>query len=117
MRRAFRPESVAVFGECRVPSALQNLHDRLLDQAISTVGMPSFRTPPSGFRDSHPSHRFWLVGPRNSCSRWRASAASGGREISDFHAVDSRTSFVRFDWLERREGGGCVRRAAGESER
>jgi hypothetical protein len=23
-----------VFGECRVPSALQNLHHRLLDQAI-----------------------------------------------------------------------------------
>src|ERR1017187_10295415 len=49
MRRAFRPEPVTVFGERRVPSALQYLHHRLLDQPIHTVGMPSFRTPPSGF--------------------------------------------------------------------
>jgi len=34
MRRAFRPEPMAVFGESRVPSALQNLHHRLLDQSI-----------------------------------------------------------------------------------
>jgi hypothetical protein len=46
MRRAFRPEPVTVFGECRVPSALQNLHYPCW---INTVGIPAFRIPPSGF--------------------------------------------------------------------
>src|SRR6267154_4760483 len=34
MHRAFRPEPVTVFREGRVPSALQNLHHRLLDKSI-----------------------------------------------------------------------------------
>ena len=34
MRRAFRPEPVTVLGERRVPSALQYLHHRLLDEPI-----------------------------------------------------------------------------------
>jgi hypothetical protein len=34
MRRAFRPEPVPVFGEGWVPSALQNLHHRLLNESI-----------------------------------------------------------------------------------
>src|SRR5205814_9477979 len=36
MRRAFRPEPVTVFGECWVPSALQYLHHRLLDESIQS---------------------------------------------------------------------------------
>lgn len=49
MRRPMR-EPIAVLGERWIPSPLQNLHHRLLDKRSSTVGMPSFRTPPpSGF--------------------------------------------------------------------
>ena len=34
MRRTTRSEPIAVLGECRVPSPLQNLHYRLPDKAV-----------------------------------------------------------------------------------
>jgi hypothetical protein len=56
MSRPSRPEPKAVFGKRPVPPPLQDLHHRLLDESpvagpfrrSNTVGMPSFRTPPSG---------------------------------------------------------------------
>src|SRR5258707_12218666 len=68
---------MAVFGEGRVPSALQNL---------------------VRFRDFHPSHRLWLVGPTQQLFPYGGPVLlQVARKISDFHAVDPRTPFVRFD--------------------
>src|SRR5258707_14890520 len=61
MRRAFRPEPVTVFGECWVPSALQYLHHRLLDQSIQHRRDAKLSHPAVRLRDFHPSHRLWLV--------------------------------------------------------
>ncbi len=63
MRRSTRSKPVAVFGKRRIPSPLQNLHHRLLDEAIHArlgrrVSHPSIR-----LRDFHPPHRFRFVGP------------------------------------------------------
>src|SRR6202022_4641340 len=100
MRRAFRPEPVTVFGECGVPSALQNLHHRLLDQSIQHRRDTKLSHPAVRFRDFHPSHRLWLVGPTQQLFPYGGPVLlQVAREFSDFYAVDSRTSFVRFDSL------------------
>ena len=63
MRRAFRPEPVAVFGERRVPSALQDLHHRLLDKSIQHRRDAKLSHPAVRLRYFYPSHRLRLVGP------------------------------------------------------
>src|SRR5260370_11065991 len=51
-------------------------------------------------RDFHPSHRLWLVGPTQQLFPHRGPVLlQVARKISDFHAVDSRTSFVRLHSL------------------
>src|SRR5579863_315080 len=98
MCRAFRPESVTVFGECWVPSALQNLHHRLLDESIQHRRDAQLSHPAVRLRDFHPSHRLWLIGPAQQLFPYRGPVLlQVARELSDFPAVDSRTSFVRFD--------------------
>src|SRR5258708_36808426 len=100
MRRAVRPEPVTVFGECRVPSALQNLHHRLLDQSIQHRRDAKLSHPAVRLRDFHPSHRLWFVGPAYQLFPYHEPVLlQVVRELSDFHAVDSRTSFVLFDSL------------------
>src|SRR6267143_5194351 len=100
MRRAFRTESVAVFGEGWVPSALQNLHHRLLDQAIQHRRDAKLSHPAVRLRDFHPSHRLWLVSPLQQLFPYREPVLlQVAREVGDFHAVDSRTSFVCFHSL------------------
>src|ERR1700704_6375449 len=100
MRRAFRTEPVVVLGECRVPSALQNLHHRLLDQAIQHRRDTKLSHPAVRLRDFHPSYRLWLVGPTQQLFPYGGPVLlQVARELSDFHAVDSRTSFARFDSL------------------
>ena len=49
VRTASRSEAITVFGERRVNSGLQDLQQGLLDRRAVTVGIPSSRTPPSGF--------------------------------------------------------------------
>jgi site-specific DNA recombinase len=63
MRRAFRTKSVAVFGERRVPSALQHLHDRLLDQSIQHRRNAQLAHPSVRLLDLYSPHRLRLVGP------------------------------------------------------
>ncbi len=100
MRRAFRPEPVTVFGEDGVPSALQNLHHCLLDQAIQHRRDTKLSHPAVRLRDFHPSHRLWLVGPAQQLFPYRGPVLlQVARELSDFHAIDSRTSFVRLHSL------------------
>src|SRR4051812_42284252 len=57
MRRSVRAESEARLGERRVPLRVQDLEDRLLDQAIQHGGDAHSRLPPhpSRLRDSSPS--------------------------------------------------------------
>src|SRR6266849_1408356 len=100
MRRAFRPEPVAVFGEGRVPSALQNLHHRLLDPSIQHRRDTQLSHPAVRLRDFYPSHRLWLVGPAQQLFPYGGPVLlQVARELSDFPAVDPRTPFVRFDSL------------------
>src|ERR1700740_993903 len=100
MRRAFRSEPVAVFGEGWVPSALQNLHHRLLDKTIQHRRDTKLSHPAVRLRDFHPSHRLWLVGPAQQLFPYGGPVLlQVARELADFHAIDSRTSFVRFDSL------------------
>jgi hypothetical protein len=102
MCRAFRTKPVAVFGECRVPSALQNLHHRLLDHSIQHRRDAKLSHPAVRLRDFHPSHRLWLVDPTQQPFPYGGPVLlQVARELSDFHAVDPRTSLVRLDSLVR----------------
>src|SRR5215475_4836927 len=64
MRRPTRSEPIAVLGERRIPSPLQDLHHRLLDKAVQH-GWDAKLSHPSSIRlrDFHPSHRFRFVDP------------------------------------------------------
>src|SRR4051812_10382847 len=63
MRRAVRAESEARLGERRVPLRVQDLEDRLLDQAIQHGGDAQEADPTVGLRYLHPTHRLRSVGP------------------------------------------------------
>jgi hypothetical protein len=71
MRRPIRSKPIAVVGKRRVPSLLQNLHHRLLDEAIQhSWDAPSFRIPPpSGFGISTRLTGFGSYVPFSNCSR------------------------------------------------
>src|SRR4029077_12048600 len=83
MRRPTRSEPLAILGERRIPSPLQNLHHRLLDKSgPARLGRQAFaplRHPASGFPPVSP------VSVRRSRSAiapdWTASAASGSCRV------------------------------------
>src|SRR3989442_14799972 len=99
-------ERVTGFHETtQVPSIItnslsQNLHHRLLNESIQHRRDAKLSHPAVRLRDFHPSHRLWLVGPTQQLFPYGEPVLlQVVRKISDFHAVDSRTSFVRFDSL------------------
>src|SRR3984893_14933380 len=57
MRRPPRTKPVAVFGKRPVPSALQNLHHRLLDKPIQHRRDAKLSHPSVRFRDLYPFYR------------------------------------------------------------
>ena len=61
MRRASRPEAVAVLGERRVPSRLQHLQRRLLDESVDYTRNPEQTSAARGLRYLDPPHRLRLV--------------------------------------------------------
>src|SRR5512140_3755888 len=63
MGRATGSEAVAVFRERWVPAALQDLQDRLLDQAIQHGGDAELAHPSVRFGDFDAPHRLRLVSP------------------------------------------------------
>src|SRR5258707_15811785 len=63
MSRATGPKPVAVFRERRVPAALQDLQDRLLDQAIQHGGDAELAHPSVRFGDLDSPYRERLVSP------------------------------------------------------
>ena len=62
MRRACWPEAVAVLGECRVPTLLQDLQQRLLDQSIDDTRHAELPDPAVGLRYLHPPDRLRPIG-------------------------------------------------------
>src|SRR5262245_44024018 len=63
MSRATGPEPVAVLRERRVPAALQDLQDRLLDQAIQHGGDAELAHPSVRLGDLDSPYRQRLVSP------------------------------------------------------
>src|SRR6202048_3114405 len=62
----------------------------------STVGMPSFRTPPpSGVGVSPPPHRLWFIGPvQQLLPNGQPVLLEIVAELIDRHPVDARATFV-----------------------
>src|SRR6187455_1382426 len=63
MGRATGSKPVAVFRERRVPAALEDLQDRLLDQAIQHGGDAELAHPAVRFGEFDTPHRLRLVSP------------------------------------------------------
>ena len=64
MRRPSRSKPVAVGRKRPIPSALQDLHHRLLDEAIQHRRDAQLAHPAVRLGDLHPPHRLRFVGPR-----------------------------------------------------
>src|SRR4051812_30263139 len=77
MGRATGPKPVAVLRERRVPAALQDLQNRLLDQSIQHSGNAPSTLPfhPNPLRDSSPSP---IPIIRSADRRSRSSGSAGG---------------------------------------
>src|SRR5947209_1086477 len=95
MGRPFRSEPVAVGRKRRIPSALQDLQDRLLDQPIQHCGNAQLPHSPLRFGDFHPPHRLRLVSPGQQLfpDSWPV-LLQVARELRDIHPVHSRASPV-----------------------
>src|SRR5215831_10926129 len=63
MSRSTRSKTVTVLGERRVPSSLQNLHHRLLDESVQHGRNAELAHSSVRLRDFHPTDRLWFVGP------------------------------------------------------
>ena len=64
MRRPSRSKPVAVWRERPIPSALEDLHHRLLDEAIQHRRDAKLAHPAVRLGDLDPPHRLRFVGPR-----------------------------------------------------
>src|SRR5229473_3564827 len=95
MRRPTRSEPIAVLGERRIPSPLQNLHHRLLDKAVQHGWDAKLSHPTIRLRDFHPSHRFRFVGPvQQLLPNSRPVLLQIVAELIDRHPVDAGATFV-----------------------
>src|SRR5207253_1713560 len=63
MRRTLRTKPVTVLGERRVPSALQNLHHRLLDKPVQHRRDAQLAHPSVRLGDFYSPHRLRLISP------------------------------------------------------
>ncbi len=101
MRRTPGPEPVTVFRELRVPSALQNLHHRLLHHAVQHRRDAQLTHPSVRFRYLYPLHRLRLVSPVEQLfpDGWPVLPQVSG-QLLDLHAVDTRTSLVGLHSLQ-----------------
>ena len=64
VRAAPRPKAVAVLREGRIEERLQDLQQRLLDEAVKHGRNPQLPDPAARLRNLVPPHRLRLVGPR-----------------------------------------------------
>ena len=94
MCRSMRSKPIAVMGERRVPPLLQNLPDRLLDEAIQHGRDAKLAHPSSiRFRDFHPLHRFRFVGPIQQLVP-KLVLLEIVAKLIDGHPVDAGATFV-----------------------
>src|SRR5258708_24992559 len=63
MRRSSRSKTVAVIGKCWVPLPLQNLHHRLLNEAVQHGREAKLSHPSVWLRYLYPFHRLWFISP------------------------------------------------------
>src|SRR3954447_17211284 len=102
MSRATGSEPVAVFRERRVPAALEDLQDRLLDQAIQHGGDAELAHPTVRLGDLDSPHRLRPVGPVEQPfpDGWPvlAQVVPG---LVDGPAIDAGAPFVGADLLPR----------------
>src|SRR5262245_30924089 len=102
MGRAAGTEPVAVLRERRVPAALQDLQDRLLDQAIQHGGDAELAHPAVRLGDLDPPHRLRLVSPTEQLfpDGWPvlAQVVPG---LADGPAVDAGAPLVGADLMPR----------------
>ena len=102
MGRATRSEPVAVLRERRVPAPLQDLQNRLLDQAIDNTGDAELSDPAVRFGDFDSPHRLRLVGPVEQLfpNGWPVltQVVPG---LVDGPAIDAGTPLVGADSLPR----------------
>ena len=96
MGRAAGAKPVAVLGERRVPTPLQDLLYRLLDEAVERAGNAELPDTPSvALRDFHPLHRLGLVRPAQELfPNGRPVFAQVAGEFLDGHPVDARAALV-----------------------
>src|SRR5215469_8081864 len=89
---------VAVFGKRPVPSALQHLHHRLLDETIKHGGDAEFSHPSIRLVDFHSFHRLRHVGSAQQLfpNGW-PMLLEVSRKIANRHTVHAGTPFVRLD--------------------
>jgi hypothetical protein len=95
MRRSTRSKPVAVLGKRRVPLPLQNLHHRLLDEAIQHGWNAKLSHPSVRLRDFHPPHRFRFVGPvQQLLPNGRPVLLQIAAKLINRHPVDACATFV-----------------------
>src|SRR5215216_4151987 len=95
MCRSSRSKPIAVSGERRVPLPLQNLHHRLLDEAIQHGWDAKLSHPSVRLRDFHPPHRFRFVDPvQQLLPNGRPLLLQIGAKLIDGHSVDARATFI-----------------------
>src|SRR3954453_4644788 len=102
MGRATGPEPVAVLRERRVPAALEDLQDRLLDQAIQHGGDAELAHPSVRLGDLDSPHRLRPVSPLEQLfpDGWPVltQVVPG---LVDGLAIDARAPFVGADTMPR----------------
>src|SRR5262245_66248719 len=102
MGRVTGSEPVAVFRERRVPAALEDLQDRLLDQAVQHGGNAELAHPAVRFGDLDSPHRLRPVGPVEQLfpDGWPVltQVVSG---LVDGPAIDAGASLVGADLMAR----------------
>src|SRR3954467_8709400 len=102
MGRATGSEPVAVLRERRVPAALQDLQDRLLDQAIQHGGNAKLAHPAVRFREFNSPYRLRSIGPvQELCPDGWPVLTQVVPGLVDGPAIDAGTSLVGADSMPR----------------
>ncbi len=96
MGAASGTETEARLGESRIEDRPHHLRDGLLDQPVNDRRYPQQPLAPTGFRDTHPSHRLRAIRALSQgLSDRRPVAARVSREVLDAHPIDAgRTSIA-----------------------
>jgi hypothetical protein len=99
---ASRTEAVAVLGERWIPTLLQDLQQRLLDQSVDDTRYAEFSDPAIGLWYFDPFDRLWPIGP---CKQLGSYVWPMLTQVTlgavDGHPINARSSLVAPDALPR----------------